>query len=130
MKSFKEQLGGTPKQIRELRVQNFLKMVSEQSKSLIEIGENGKCAYRKLQNKLESLLDIMPDSSIDLSSKLSNTNVSELVNNINSTTADMIKVAQIVQRRVAVHNRLFPDDTVEGLSKEELDFINDIKYLL
>lgn len=130
MKSFKEQLVGTPKQIRELRVQNFLKMVSEQSKSLIEVGENGKCEYRKLQNELESLLDIMPDSSIDLSSKLSNINVSELVDNINSTTNDMLRVARIIQRRVAVHNRLFPDDTVSGLSEEELDFINDFKDLL
>ena len=130
MKSFKEQLVGTPKEIRELRVQNFLKMVSEQSKSLIEVGENGKCEYRKLQNELESLLDIMPSSSIDLSSKLSNINVSELVDNINSTTNDMLRVARIIQRRVAVHNRLFPDDTVSGLSEEELDFINDFKDLL
>ena len=130
MKSFKEQLVGTPKEIRELRVQNFLKMVSEQSKSLIEVGENGKCEYRKLQNELESLLDIMPSSSIDLSSKLSNINVSELVDNINSTTNDMLRVARIIQRRVAVHNLLFPDDTVSGLSEDELDFINDVKDLL
>lgn len=130
MKSFKEQLNGNSKQVRELRVQNFLKMASERSKSLIEVGENGKCAYRDLQNRLESLLDIMPDSSIDLSSKLSTIDVSKLVENINKTTSDMVNVARIIKRRVAVHNRLFPDDPVTGLTTEELDFINDMKDLL
>ena len=42
----------------------------------------------------------------------------------------MLRVARIIQRRVAVHNRLFPDDTVSGLSEDELDFINDVKDLL
>lgn len=127
MKPLKEQLSGNPKQIRELRVQNFVNMLCEQSRNLIEVGQNGKCEYRKLQMHLESIVDIAPHSSIDLASELAKTDVNKLMNDINEITQKMYDIARIIARRVAVHNRLFPDSPIDGLTKEELDFICDIK---
>ena len=129
MKSLKDQLSGNSEQFREPRVQNFIKMLCEQSRGLIEIGDNGKNEYRKLQMKIESLVSVTQNSSVDLASQLTKTDVNKLIIDINDTAAKMYDIARIVSRRVAVHNRLFPDNPVEGLSKDELDFINDIEFI-
>lgn len=124
MISLKEQLDLGRKQINSKRIENFLKLLKAESKRFIETGTNGKGDFRKYQMTLESLLDVSPTSTTDLSSKLSSINVIELMANINTTASKMLECALIIERRVALHNALFPDDKEECLSEDELDFLN------
>ena len=126
MISLKEQLGSERKQINSKRIGNFVKLLKAESKRLIETGTNGKGDFRKHQMTLESLLDVSPTSTTDLSSKLSSINVEELMSKINTTASKMLECATIIERRVALHNALFPDDKEEPLSKDELDFLNGL----
>ncbi len=126
MISLKEQLGSERKQINSKRIGNFVKLLKAESKKLIETGKNGKGDFRKHQMTLESLLDVSPTSMTDLSSKLSSINVVELMTKINDTTRNMLDCAMIIERRVALHNALFPDDKEEFLSEDELDFLNGL----
>ena len=126
MISLKEQLGSQQEQINSKRIGNFVKLLKAESKQLIETGENGKGDFRKHQMRLESLLDVSPTSTTDLSSKLSSINVENLMSEINREAAEMFECAIIIERRVAIHNALFPDDKVEPLSADELDFLNGL----
>lgn len=126
MISLKEQLDLEGKQINSKRIDNFAKLLKAESKKLIETGTNGKSDFRKYQMKLESLLDVSPTSTTDLSSKLSSIDVEKLMLDINRTASQMFECASIIERRVALHNSLFPDDKEESLSEEELDFLSEL----
>ena len=67
MISLKEQLGSQQEQINSKRIGNFVKLLKAESKQLIETGPNGKGDFRKHQMTLESLLDVSPTSTTDLS---------------------------------------------------------------
>lgn len=126
MISLKEQLSSERKQINSKRIENFLKLLKTESKKFIENSENGKNDFRKYQMELESLLDVSPTSSTDLSSKLSSIDVDELMGKINSVSAKMLDCARIIERRVALHNALFPDDKEKFLNEDELDFLSEL----
>lgn len=126
MISLKEQLDLEGKQINSKRIKNFVRLLKAESKRFIETEEDGKSDFRKYQMRLESLLDVSPTSTTDLSSKLSSIDVGRLMENINETAESMFRSALIIERRVALHNALFPDDKEEFLSEEELDFLSEL----
>ena len=126
MKSLKEQLVGTSRDIKETRVNNFINILRDQSENMINNLGSSKIEYRKLQMKLESLVDIAPINAMDLGSKLSTIDTAKLMNDINDVVRDMYNTAIIIERKVALHNRLFPDNKVSGLSDDELDFLKDL----
>lgn len=126
MNSLKEQLGSDKKQINSKRIENFLKLLKAESKRFIESAENGKNDFRKYQMELESLLDVSPTSTTDLSSKLSSIDVANLMGQINEVSAKMMDCARIIERRVVLHNALFPDDNEDFLNDDELDFLTKL----
>jgi hypothetical protein len=128
MKSLKEQLVGNSREIKETRVNNFINILRDQSENMINNLGNSKMEYRKLQMKLESLVDIAPTNAMDLGSKLSSIDTAKLMNDINDVVRDMYNTAIIIERKVALHNRLFPDYKINGLGDDELDFLKDIVH--
>ena len=126
MKSLKEQLVGNSREIKETRVNNFINILRDQSENMINNLSGSKMEYRKLQMKLESLVDIAPTNAMDLGSKLSTIDTAKLMSDINEVVRDMYNTAIVIERRVALHNRLFPDYKINGLSDEELDFLKDL----
>ena len=126
MKSLKEQLVGNSREIKETRVNNFINILRDQSENMINNLSSSKMEYRKLQMKLESLVDIAPTNAMDLGSKLSAIDTAKLMNDINEVVRHMYNTAIVIERRVALHNRLFPDYKINGLSDEELDFLKDL----
>ena len=126
MKSLKEQLVGNSREIKETRVNNFINILRDQSENMINNLSSSKMEYRKLQMKLESLVDIAPTNAMDLGSKLSTIDSAKLMSDINEVVRDMYNTAIVIERRVALHNRLFPDYKINGLSDEELDFLKDL----
>ena len=128
MKSLKEQLVGNSREIKETRVNNFINILRDQSENMINNLSGSKMEYRKLQMKLESLVDIAPTNAMDLGSKLSSIDTAKLMNDINDVVRDMYNTAIVIERRVALHNRLFPDYKITGLSDDELDFLKDLVH--
>lgn len=128
MKSLKEQLVGNSREIKETRVNNFINILRDQSENMINNLSGSKMEYRKLQMKLESLVDIAPTNAMDLGSKLSSIDTAKLMNDINDVVCDMYNTAIVIERRVALHNRLFPDYKITGLSDDELDFLKDLVH--
>ena len=128
MKSLKEQLIGNSREIKETRVNNFINILRDQSENMINNLSSSKMEYRKLQMKLESLVDIAPTNAMDLGSKLSTIDTAKLMNDINEVVRDMYNTAIVIERRVALHNRLFPDYKINGLNDEELDFLKDLVH--
>ncbi len=126
MKSFKEQLGVSNEEVKNIRVSNFTKMLSTESKTW---AENRKISFMKKQMQLEQLLDLSPTNSFDLSSKLSEIKTEELIKNVYTIAGEIIEEAKKAEARIAIHNRLFPDDKIEPLTEEELDFIKDIRLI-
>lgn len=126
MKSFKEQLGGDNNAIRQSRVNNFVNVLLSNSNMYLETGENSKQTYRQLQIELEGILDVAPGTTMDLMSRLSRINPAELMKSVNEKAAKMLKVATIIERRVALHNAMFPENPVTGLTDEELDFLKPL----
>ena len=126
MKSFKEMVGANADAVRATRVANFINMAQTESALRITTGKNSVQAYRQLAIKLESLLDIAPETTVDLSAKLATIDSKALMDSVNDVVYDMVQCARAIKRRVAVHNALFPDSPVEGLTDEELDFIKDM----
>lgn len=126
MKSFKSQLSGNNAEIKGTRVNNFINIIRSQSEMGINIGDDSKQTYRDLQIQLEGALDIAPGTTVDLMSKLSTINSQELMSKVNGLAAKMLKVAEKIELKVALHNALFPESPVTGLSDEELDFLKPI----
>lgn len=126
MKSFKEMVGANADSVRETRVNNFVNMLQTESALRITTGENSIQSYRALQCKLEGLLDIAPETTVDLSAKLATIDCKQLMKEVNDIVYSMVQCARAIKRRCKVHNTLFPDNPVTGLSDAELDFIKDI----
>lgn len=126
MKSFRAQLNGNNAEIRNARVNNFINMLQSQSEMSINIGDDSKQTYRDLQIKLEGALDVAPGTTMDLMSKLSQIDSRELMSTVNDFAAKMYKVAKKIELKVAIHNTMFPENPVTGLSDEELDFLKPL----
>lgn len=126
MKSFKAQLSGSSADIRNARVNNFINIIRSQSEQSINLGEDSKQTYRELQIELEGALDIAPGTTVDLMSKLSTIDSHDLMSKVNSIAAKMLKVAEKIELKVILHNTMFPETPVTGLSDAELDFLKPL----
>lgn len=126
MKSFKAQLSGSSADIRNARVNNFINIIRAQSEQGINMGDDSKQTYRELQIQLESALDIAPGTTVDLMSKLSSIDSHDLMSKVNGIAAKMLKVAEKIELKVVLHNTMFPETPVEGLSDDELDFLKPL----
>ena len=126
MQSFKEMVGANADAVRVSRVNNFVNMFKTESDLAITTGKNSVQAYRQLAIKLESLLDVAPETTVDLSAKLAGIDSHELYEEVNKVVYDMVQCARAIKRRVALHNALFPENPATGLTDEELDFIKDL----
>ena len=50
----------------------------------------------------------------------------DLMSKVNGIAAKMMKVAEKIELKVVLHNTMFPDTPVEGLSDDELDFLKPL----
>ena len=122
MKTFEQIVGVTGEQALEARAKNVVKNVSAASRAKVE---TLKQEFRDLQSSMFDHMDIavrettslkieMKDSPSDWCDKLYNMALKM------RTTSEKIKIA------VNVHNKLFPNNPVEGLDAEDLELIEDV----
>lgn len=122
MQTFKNCIGSSNESVMSIRVNNAEKSALAQSKIMIE---KLKIDYAKIQNEIENKLDLGIEQTTDLGSSLKNLNTESLFTEIYDKADRLAVIARQIKIRVSIHNTLFPENKMTGLSKEELDFLAD-----
>ncbi len=123
MKDFKNLIGASEKDVKNIRIQNCVNAVSDESKMEVM---NKRKEYRNLQLKLENLLDLGSDTTTDLATNLKNINATKFTKDLYEICEEMLIIARQLKMRIKVHNTLFPDSKEQELDETELDFIKDL----
>lgn len=122
MQSFESIIGGSAKEVKDIRVKNATRSIKAQSEmNIAKMIQD----YRNLQNDLESSLDLGITNTTDVATNLKDIDPVKLLDNVHSTANKMAILARKIKIGVKVHNTLFPTDPVKGLSDDELDFLVD-----
>lgn len=123
MNNFSKLLNASDEQIKQARVLNVVRTTASISKQKVE---SKLTELRELENQIESLMDLCPDSSIDLNSNLKRFNPTEFVDDLYEYAIEIFELYQRVNVGIKIHNSLFPDDKIDGLSKYDQEFISNI----
>lgn len=121
MKSFEQLIGQTGENALETRVKNVVRNTSAASRTSVE---NLKQQFRDLQSKLYDHMDLGVKDTTSLVVEMKNP--SEWVDTLNNSILDMYILAKKIEIAVNIHNQLFPNNQVEGLDKDDLEFIPKI----
>lgn len=122
MQSFSKIIGGSAKETKDIRVKNATR--SMQTQSEMDIAKLIQ-EYRNMQNELENSLDLGITNTTDVATNLKNLDPVKVLDKVNSTAQKMVISARKIKIAVKIHNTLFPDNQVKGLSDDELDFLKD-----
>lgn len=121
MKTFEQMIGQTGEKVLETRVKNVIRNTSAASRTAVE---NLKQQFRDLQSKLYDHMDLGVKDTTSLVVEMKNP--SEWVEVLNKLILDMHILAKKIEIAVKVHNQLFPTNQVEGLDKDDLEFISEV----
>jgi len=120
MQSFKSMIGGDAESIKNLRVSNFTETALAQSQMTIQQLQN---EFREKQNDIEGMLDLGIENTQDVATNLKKIDTKVLFDKVYNAADQLAVVARKLKIRVEIHNRLFPENRVNGLTKEQLDFL-------
>lgn len=95
-------------------LKNFKEIIGA-SKSKIE---SAKQDFRNLQSKIEDHMDLGITSTTDIASNLKNFEPGPWCDDMYKMVGDLALMAADLRIMVNVHNQLFPDEKVEGLSAD------------
>lgn len=126
LRNFKDIIGASAEALRETRVKNKVRDTAYASKSKIE---TAKQSFRDLQSKIEDHMDLGITSTTDIASNLKNFEPTPWCDKLYEMTSNLALMAADLRIMVNVHNKLFPDERVEGLSNDDLDFVTDVTGL-
>ena len=122
MQSFESIIGGSAKQVKDIRVKNATRSIQTQSE--MDVAKMVQ-DYRNMQNDLENSLDLGITNTTDVATNLKAINPVEILNKVNTTAQSMAVLARKIKIAVKIHNTLFPNSKVTGLTDDELDFLKD-----
>ena len=122
MQSFESIIGGTAKEVKDIRVKNATRSIQTQSE--MDVAKMVQ-DYRNMQNDLENSLDLGITNTTDVATNLKAINPVDILNKVNTTAQSMAILARKIKIAVKIHNTLFPSAKVIGLTDDELDFLKD-----
>lgn len=122
MQSFESIIGGSAKQVKDIRVKNATRSIQTQSE--MDVAKMVQ-DYRNMQNDLENSLDLGITNTTDVATNLKAIDPVKILNKVNTTAQSMAVLARKIKIAVKIHNTLFPDSKVTGLTDDELDFLKD-----
>ena len=122
MQSFESIIGGSAKEVKDIRVKNATRSIQTQSE--MDVAKMVQ-DYRNMQNDLENSLDLGITNTTDVATNLKAINPVEILNKVNTTAQSMAVLARKIKIAVKIHNILFPGAKVTGLTDDELDFLKD-----
>lgn len=122
MQSFESIIGGNAEQVKDIRVKNATRSI--QTVSEMDVAKMVQ-DYRNMQNDLENSLDLGITNTIDVATNLKGIDPVKILNKVNTIAQSMAVLARKIKIAVEIHNTLFPDAKVTGLTDDELDFLKD-----
>ena len=120
MQTFKNCIGQSNRDVKNIRITNAEKNAIAQSKIMIE---GLKMNYANLQNEIENGLDLGMEQTTDLGASLKKLDVESLFSDTYSKADKLMILARQIKVRVSIHNKLFPDNKMDDLTDSELDFL-------
>lgn len=122
MQSFESIIGGSAKEVKDIRVKNATRSIQTQSEmNVAKMVQD----YRNMQNDLENSLDLGITNTTDVATNLKSIDPVDILNKVNTTAQSMAVLARKIKIAVKIHNTLFPNAKVTGLKDDELDFLKD-----
>ena len=122
MQSFESIIGGSAKEVKDIRVKNATRSIQTQSEmNVAKMVQD----YRNMQNDLENSLDLGITNTTDVATNLRSIDPVKILNKVNTTAQSMAILARKIKIAVKIHNTLFPGNKVTGLTDDELDFLKD-----
>lgn len=125
MKSIREIVGASSKDLKDSRVSSALKNMASVSEQKIQ---SKIVDFRDKRMKFDSLLDLGDDTTMDIASKIRKINPSEFTENINKAVEELVILARSISIDVAIHNQLFSDKQIDGLDADDIDGFVDAIY--
>lgn len=122
MQSFESIIGGSAKQVKDIRVKNATRSIQTQSE--MDVAKMVQ-DYRNMQNDLENSLDLGITNTTDVATNLKAIDPVKILNKVNTTAQSMAVLARKIKIAVKIHNTLFSTSKVTGLTDDELDFLKD-----
>ena len=122
MQSFESIIGGSAKEVKDIRVKNATRSIQTQSE--MDVAKMVQ-DYRNMQNDLENSLDLGITNTTDVATNLKTIDPVKILNKVNTVAQSMAILARKIKIAVKIHNTLFPTAKVIGLTDDELDFLKD-----
>lgn len=125
MKSIKEIIGASNKDLKDTRINSALKNMASVSEQKIQ---SQIVEFRNDKMKFESLLDLGDDTTLDIASNIRKIDPREFTNTIYSVAEELVIKARAIDIAVNIHNQLFTDNKVKGLDEDDIDGFVDAIY--
>lgn len=123
MKSIKEVVGASTKDLKDSRVSSALKNMASVSEQNIQ---SKVVNFRNKRMKFDSLLDLGDDTT--MASKIRSIDPVKFTTDVNAAAEELVILARSISIDVAIHNQLFSDKPVSGLDADDIDGFEDAIY--
>jgi len=118
MKSIKEVVGASTKNLKDSRVSSALKNMASVSEQNIQ---SKVVNFRNKRMKFDSLF-------MDIASKIRSIDPVKFTTDVNAAAEELVILARSISIDVAIHNQLFSDKPVSGLDADDIDGFEDAIY--
>ena len=125
MKSIKEIVGASTKDLKDARVSSALKNMASVSEQNIQ---SKVVDFRNKRMKFDSLLDLGDDTTMDIASKIRSIDPVKFTTDVNAAAEELVILARSISINVAIHNQLFSDKQITGLDADDIDGFEDAIY--
>ena len=125
MKSIKEIVGASNKDLKDNRINSALKNMASVSEQKIQAQI---VEFRNDKMKFETILDMGDDTTLDIASNIRKIDPIEFTDKVYGAAEDLVIKARTIDIAVSIHNQLFPDNKVNGLDEDDIDGFVDAIY--
>lgn len=125
MKSIEQMVGSSTKELKDSRIKSTLKAFASVSEQEIQAAV---VDFRSARIEFDKLMDMGDDTTMDIAVKIREQNPKEFVSKVNEVASDLVMQARAIDIMVAIHNQLYPDNTVAGLDSNDIEGLEDAIY--
>lgn len=125
MKSIEQTIGASSKELKEYRIKSTLKAFASVSEQEIQAAI---VDFRSARIEFDKLMDMGDDTTMDIAVKIREQNPKEFVSRVNEAASDLVMQARAIDIMVAIHNQLYPDNSVKGLDSNDIEGLEDAIY--
>lgn len=125
MKSIEQTTGASSKELKEQRIKSTLRAFASISEQEIQAAV---VEYRSARIDFDKLMDMGDDTTMDIAVKIREQNPKEFVSKVNEMASNLVMQARAIDIMVAIHNQLYPNNTIIGLDLNDIEGLEDAIY--